>query len=363
LLVGWASVVCLLTLLQKRFANTSSVAIAMLLALTLRESFEWALRHWPSKQGAPRRGSVLVGGTLALIVLGLIQPSLDFFVPLASQLWRGEHRVLLSGASYDWYAMSETAAWMQRNTPRTPGWLDSSRAPGYGVVAPWDMGHIIGYVGRRPTSSTNFGDDIGATNFLLVQEYYASDEDRAVEILDRLHGRYVVVPYYQSFLREPPGEDAMYHALYTRSGSEQVAIERGPGAERPALTRHRLVYEHPPAPRSGSERGPFMVYERVAGARIVGRAAPGTEIRSSLTIYKEHYTQLTYRTRAVAGDDGLYELRVPYANPEEDDTRSRAVAPASHYELECDLGYARAQVREIDVRRGRRVRGPDLCPS
>jgi len=357
LLLWWTLVICGVTVLQRRFSNSASVAIALLLALTL-----WEIWRWGARRISRRSLRGLFAAVLGLFHLGLLYPCLLFYTPLLADHLRGDDRVLLSGRHLDRYAMGETALWLRRNTPETSGWLDPGSQPQYGVVAPWDMGHIIEYVGRRPTSSTNFGDDIGAENFLLVQSYYSGPATGASEILDRLQGRYVVAPHYDDFLARTPDRSSVYRALRDRDGSELVSADGTGRVEVPALERHRLVFEYTGESNDPSRHGLFKVFEHVTGASIVGRASPGAEIRLRLDADTAGYRHFSYETRTVARDDGRYALRVPYANPEEAGAGAPgAVTPATHYVLECGDASGQVRVRERDVRRGHRLRGPDLC--
>jgi dolichyl-diphosphooligosaccharide--protein glycosyltransferase len=276
--------------------------------------------------------------------------------PLLADLADTDSRRIMRGSQYDWYAMSETADWIRRNTPQPAGWLDVDQQPDYGVVAPWDMGHILTYVGRRPTSTNNFGDDIGVRNFLAVPEYFLADEDHASEILDRLAGRYVVAPYDTSFMDAKPGPDSMYIALYRRDGSEGRSSQADPGPRPPALQRHRLIYEFSGARPGASRKASFKVFEYVAGALIRGRAPAGAEVRAWLNVETDGAREFVYATRTLASERGRYELRVPYANEILSDT----VVPDDRYVIEVEGRRGEARVDEVDVVRGRAIRGPDL---
>jgi dolichyl-diphosphooligosaccharide--protein glycosyltransferase len=263
--------------------------------------------------------------------------------------------------------MEEVARWLRDNTPQTKGWLDPGASPEYGVVAPWDMGHILNYVGRRPTSSGNFGDDLGPVNFNLVQDYYAANEANGSSILDRLKARYVVVPYYTGFLKEATGPDSLYRALYDYDGSEWISPEHSGDVSVRALERHRLVYDQALTKGERGNDRAYKVFEHVAGARIVGRATPGSEVRASVSLITQSKRALVYETRTVADAAGNYELRVPYANPHFEASKkpqepTRAVRVASHYRLSCDGGEVDFKATEQAVLRGDRVLVAQSCP-
>lgn len=344
LLLAWSAVLLLCALLQRRFANTASLGIAILLALSAREVLR-ATRARTQSVARRRAAGVLVGAA----VLGCLAPAL---LPLgieAGSALAGPSRVLLTGQRYEWLALYDTARWLRRHTPRTSGWLDPGEQPEYGIVGPWDVGHVVQYVGRRPTSTNNFGDDIGVRNFLLVQSYFSGDEVAGIPILEQLGARYVVVPHYPDFLAEPPGPPSMYRALYARDGSE--------GAGQPALQRHRLVFEHSRTASGRAERPPFKVYEFVAGARVTGAAPPGAVVRARIEVFAPGARRFEYATRSVADARGRYGLVLPYASGSE----IAAVKTGREYTLGCEDTTAVLQVAESDVRRGARLRGPALC--
>ncbi len=352
LYLWWTLCLCLVTVLQRRFMNSSAVAVALLLALALHGVYELCSRY---RAGLPAR--FLIRAVLLVATLGVLYPALGVYLPFVSDLSRTDNRVLLRGSLHEWHAMGETARWLRQNTPRTSGWLDPTRQPEYGIVSPWDIGHVIEYVARRPTSSDNFGDDIGARNFLLVQEYYGSGESRAVQILDQLQARYVVVPFFDSFLIDRPGRASMYRTLYEHDGSEFVPRDDRAEGRVPASQRHRLVYEYANRKPGGEVHSVFKVFEYVRGARIVGRAAPGAEIRASLAVMTAGQRLFLYETRAAAGPDGRYRLRVPYANS----PGRSAVDTDTHYVLQCAGEQIEIAIEEAEVRRGAVVHGPNLC--
>jgi len=355
LFLWWAFCLLALTVLQQRFYNSSSVALALLLALSL-STLDGVLSS--RLRLAWQRTSLRVVWAAAFTLM--LWPSSWVYGPLVSDWLDDEPRVRLVGTRYEWFAAVETASWLRRNT-RSPGdWFDLSKMPEYGVVSAWDLGHILQYVGRRPTSANNFGDDLGERNFALVQAYFASDETAGVEILKRLRARYVVVPAYHEFFSEEAGETSMYRALYSHDGTEF------------ALAQHRLVYEYARG-EGETGRAALKVFERVAGAWIVGRAAPGKEIRVRLAVETEGGRRIAYTARTRASETGRYRVRVPYAST----APGAAIRTNGLYRLECDGenksgigggtdgGKGResglAQVEERAVVQGRAVVGPPLC--
>jgi dolichyl-diphosphooligosaccharide--protein glycosyltransferase len=226
------------------------------------------------------------------------------------------------------------------------------------VLAPWDLGHIIKYVARRPTVVDNFGDDVGRQSFAWSQQYYRSTEAEALPELDARQVRYVVIQRQEGkMLREEPAPKALFHSLYTHDGSRFGSDDPDLG-EVPALTRHRLVYESRGFQGDGSSDPPILkVYEVVPGSLVVGRAAPGTHVRVTLDLRTNQERRISYEAGARADARGRYELRLPYATRE--GPWSIKTDPA--YTLRCDTQTQFLVLSEVDIQRGSVVTGPAMC--
>jgi asparagine N-glycosylation enzyme membrane subunit Stt3 len=255
--------------------------------------------------------------------------------------------------------MLELAIWMSRRTPATAGWLDPARRPGYGVLGPWEIGHILQYVARRPTVVDNFGDDLGEAGFARARAYFASEEPAASRILDELEVRYVVAQREPPFLGPTPGERSMFASLYYFDGS---ALEAGEGSAAgphvPALERHRLVYESSLQLAAAPDAPAFYkVFEHVAGARVEGRAPPHARVEARLGLRTNRGRELVVRTLVRADAAGRYHLRLPYSNR----GAPPSVRTAPAWELACDGEQATLVVEEAQVRGGASLEGPPLC--
>lgn len=354
LVLVWATVLIASSLLQRRFANSAAVAVAILLSLSVFGLYDIMRRRF---ENAVWRRLTALG--LGAVVLALLAPGLSGYTPELAALFTTERGVALKGQRYEWYALYDTAKWLRAQTPSSPGWIDPSGSPSYGVVGPWDAGHVIQYVGRRATATNNFGDDIGRKNFLLVQAYFGGDESHGVEILERLDGRYVVVPHYEEFLTETPGPRSLYRALYDHDGrGSALASEDGANEETlDALAHHRLVYEFSRMRRGSVDPPPYKVFEHVPGAQVVGTAPPGARVRAAIAVYPPGGRRFEYVRHATASEGGHYAFVLPYASANENAT----VRTASHYTLTCGGHSASLRVGEPAVRRGARLRGPALC--
>jgi asparagine N-glycosylation enzyme membrane subunit Stt3 len=359
LFLWWTLGLSVVTVFQKRFFNSASVVVSLLLALSIC----WVYAKVPPSLVRRSWQRRLVKGALALGTVVLLLPALWSYAPyVANQIGRlWDRPLLVIPHARKHVAAVEMANWLRIHTPETSGWLDPTVRPEYGILAPWTVGHVLEYEARRPTVTDNFGDDIGRKNYLLARRYYQSEENAAADLLDRLGVRYVVSQYAPNYLGEDPVPGSMFFALFRHDGSafDPPPNERERVAVR-ALERHRLIYESPPlVDATPPHDSLYKVFEYVAGARVVGRAAPGERIRATLRVRTNRRRKFSYTTHTVASDDGRYELRVPYANA----GGPRGVRVGRYYELECGGETARVRVGERAVMDGARVEGPELCPE
>ncbi len=335
LLAAWAAALAAVTLVQKRFFNSLSVPFALLVA--------WGVVALHRRLAArlPAGPARLAGGAaLAAACLWLAAPSFETYrEPLANlaRARRGEP-TRMTPAARDLRRAVEVAEWMRRNTPEParPG----ERAA-WGVLAPSGIGHVLEHVARRPTVTNNFGDDIGRENYEAARRYLASrDEAEAEAIADALAARYVVASVPTVVGGRTPPNPPIHRRLARYDG-------RG-------LAGYRLVYEGSPPERQAT---PYKVFERVPGARITGRAAPGAAVVAEIALRTERGRPLTWSGVAVADAKGTWVLRVPYASRGE----GAFVLAEGAYRLEAGSCSGRVQVDESAVREASVVRGPDLC--
>ena len=125
-----------------------------------------------------------------------------------------------------------------------------------------------------------------------------------------------------------------------------------------SLSHHRLIYETEAFDeRRGEAPSYYKLYEVVSGARVEGRAPPGTQVAARLRLSAEPDGELLFLALAVADASGHYALIVPYPN----EPFSKDVQSADSYELVSALGEARFRVSEAAVRGGELIEGPSLA--
>ena len=358
----WTFGLLLATLFQKRFFNSASVPLALLFALSLSWVYTHLRSHPDGRAGSyPARAK----GLCTAAALGLLIPTLMPYRVYVSDLYSLtiENQRRVNSNSLRHLEAFHLADWIRRSTPTTSGWLDADQKPEYCILAPWGIGHVLEYTGRRPTATDNFGDDIGEEGFQLAQQYFLEEEAEASRILDQLEVRYVVAPGASRFLSLSPKTSSMFASLHRFDGTEFKIEREGKEMWVPALQRHRLVYEWQPRANTSNQQSRYKLFEFVPGARIVGRAAPDADVHLILPVTTAQKRRFLYAARTHADENGRYALRVPYANSARTPTDSEtfAVRPAVHYNLMCDGELIHVKVGEQAVVEGTDIQAPDLC--
>jgi hypothetical protein len=236
-----------------------------------------------------------------------------------------------------------------RVTPETSGYVEAGVAPAYGVIAHANLGHAIQYGARRATATDPFWAYIGQENWDLSLDFLAArSEMKALRLAALLRGRYVVtMPDH-------------------RAGSVVARLHGTDGAplgEWPALRHFRLITEAPVGGRSLGEifrpgkraQVPYKLFEIVNAARLEVFARSGAFVEAVIPLRTAAGRRFAYRATAVATEDGIARLRLPYASE-----RVHPVRAVTPYEVKVDgAGYS-LEVSERAVVEGRVVR---LDPS
>lgn len=214
-------------------------------------------------------------------------------------------------------------------------WLRTVDGPG-AVLSSWRFGHVIEWGAERPSIATNFGSYVGEAGFRAPAEVFMSEDPAAAErVLAQRDARFVLVT------SELPGE---LHALIETAVPEsfgRYATFTGPRGGRieepwfrtlgarllfgghvrfgePAAPLGFLRLVHRSARRVPSGFGvpiaAAQVWERVAGARVVGRGRPGDVLSIELRIaFPGAREPLLWSVEREVGESGAATVRVPYA--------------------------------------------------
>ena len=185
------------------------------------------------------------------------------------------------------------------------------------VLAQWDQGHLIEWVARRPTIATNFGLYLGLENYLAPWRFMLAPSDAEAEaLMERFQARHVLLgsDWYrnrESMLAALPGttlDGSLVERLLT-TGASSLA---GETTDVPFL---RLLAV---GPRAEDGRPAGWLWERVRGARLRIAGPPGEQV--SLRVRRRFAPAnvvCSWSTEALAGEDGVCEVRVPWCSTQE----------------------------------------------
>ncbi len=362
LILFWALAFMILTLRQWRFGNTLAVVYVVLLAAVLAEWLPLLRRRISQQRLRPALEVAMVSVLFissAAAFAGFYNPIVrKSMAALGSEARREFGPLHPARKIYD-----DAGRWIASNTPKTRGYLDASLQPEFAVLANTRAGHLLRYRGERPMVQDNFGPYAGRESFDGAAAYYgARDEEVAIGILEGLGVRYVIGDEGGAASIAGLGAEAMALRLWHRYGSEGRFQN---GQSIPGLTRHRLLFHADTGsrrmkgrPLSGTPRLKGLgVWEVVLGARIEGRAEPGTEVRLALQLATTSNAHHVYRRRSVSDEEGRYRFVVPYST---DVAFSPDVRVVDTYRIESSRGKRWLAVSEEAVISGGTIRGPDL---
>jgi dolichyl-diphosphooligosaccharide--protein glycosyltransferase len=318
----------LATLQQRRFGNSAAIGVALASAWGIHALWLAASR---SERTRWARAAIALGTCL------LLWPSLRPRVePLgrAVQWLRGEP-IELGAYLRGRRLLHDAGLWLREHGGHDPDFTHPSKRPAYGVMAPWHLGHRLLYTSRLPTVVGNFGDDIGERNFVLSRRYLRSAELPGATRLDRVRARFVVTESLNDAARSKLGEGTMIRRL-TESPLRNLAY-------------HRLRFASDVPARMPNVRS-YRVFERVAGAEVAGRAAPGATVRARLVVGAgRRAIRAEHETTADA--EGRYRMRLAQASVD---------AAIGGWRLESGERQAELRVPLEAVLEGSTLAGPDL---
>ena len=384
----WTTLFFLLTLLQRRFAETAAPAMAILVADALVEAARGLQRSLIARGARPAAARGVAVGAAALVVVIAVWPYYRGFLATPDRLTALWRVPLWPGAAAAFSAddLAEQAGSSEVRLHRTLARFGALRrreaqalgargAAPSGVMNPWPLGHTLLYVAGTPVTATPFGSYIGGSSFVDAVDFFlASDEQQALAILDRRGSHYVVVDndlgtigasivgrgesprdYYgrsetadgMVYTFRPPLLRSMYFRL-TRLGGAQLELTAEDGTTEivPALDHLRLVIDA----TSDDEIGFAKVYQVVRGATVVVHADPGAQVVARYAYTSDAGRQRVYEQTAVADAHGDARLVLPYSSERPD------LGQAAAWSIESAGRRGELRPAERDVLDGRELR-------
>lgn len=329
LLLSWFAVALPLALLQTRFALVFSTPLALAQAAALLDRERPRLR-WAAALGA------------LLMLPPLFAPS--YWTPL-----RQSREQLMAFAARE---VALPADGLHRCT-----------------IAPWDLGHELVRVGGQRVVAHNFTELQDRERIAEVGRWWLqpAGEPTATTALDPFAGLAWISALGPDELAVYAGEAGMPRpsaAALLQTRFAQLLLASG-SADGPGGLRYSQAQGHwrrlrtgglrtawPPEARGGVDVPADQLFLWVQGASLVGSAAPGTAVRATLEVQPPGGAAFTWTQRGVAGADGHFALRVPYANG----AMGHGLRGGATWQVQIgDGAVEQVSVREIDVLRGHAV--------
>jgi dolichyl-diphosphooligosaccharide--protein glycosyltransferase len=355
---------CLLALLlftaalgvsQARFLNYVAVPYCILLLWAFRLGFDAVQRRF-------RRP--LFRWSWAILAAAI------FLAPLAPLLQASVHS-LPGNVDPVLARVLPSLEWMRDRTPPTSYYWEPDRKPEYGVLADFTFGHWITAIGQRPNFCNPFSLAPWHEKpiFESARIFLAETGAEASAAMDRNQLRYVLLynnenalPDYARLINVAPEEYVRVDAAtggasltprFYRTFGVKLALSDGSEHEAagqliPALDGFRIAHESPetrlrrvPGMAGDIQSSYVKIFERVRGAILEGKIAPGEEIRLRIAVTTNTGRRFEYRSRTAAGGDGVFRLTVPYATESAGEiSASPAVLESSACRIEVALSEA-----------------------
>ncbi|MFA4870848.1 MAG: oligosaccharyl transferase, archaeosortase A system-associated [Pedobacter sp.] len=355
LMVVWSIIMLSILMVQNRWSYYVAVNIAVLSGFFCAFVLEYI--GWKNVMNI--KANHVISLAVVIAIIGLT----PFDIAVHSTKYGA-----LSSGFYEW---NSALTWMRNNTPDTgldyygqyerPAGGDKYDYPdtAYGVMSWWDYGHIITYWAHRIPNANPFQSGIGggsehlpgASTFLTAQS-----EEEANRVLDNLSvnsakTRYVVSNAYMAYSIQPvfaewnKDNTGYFQKIRTSKGDQILPSLKLYGTmesklhifDGNGLKNYRLIHESAVNPNTegGNDEitykqiynfiakqnlptensGYVKIFEKVPGARIVGKTEPNSTVTISNTIRTNIGREFQYSQSVMSDADGNYKFVVPYSTP------------------------------------------------
>ena len=223
--------------------------------------------------------------------------------------------------------------------------------------------------GKFPAIATWTGP--GYESYLGQQEIGVEDGSATVQGLDESYDETTLSRLYYDDAAEMEGyrlvhespEQTQFVSIAAQNEEDEWVTIATNRELTPQLYQQLLLYEQQGieiATFDEREASSVKTYERVKGAQLVGEAEPGETVSVQLELTaQESERTFTYSQETTAGDDGSYELTVPYATNEDlgtaDGYTDSDVIAEGDYDITAGEESMTAEVSEEAIYEGETV--------
>jgi asparagine N-glycosylation enzyme membrane subunit Stt3 len=319
----WSVVFIVLTLPRVRFVPFAALSTSLMIGLLADSAYASLERFQPRLNLSGR--VIVVAVVLAVLLAPAWQaiyklPAMSYKFPVTNDLFR-------------------SLKWLRQATPPTSYFKEPWNQPEYGVMAQWDFGHWINYIGRRPAVATPMGDE--AYGLIPQAQFFLSERNEEVDgIMVDNKIRYVIITNvlnymdefsrmlgvtadaYVSVVKETPGKmvdvpkprwlELVSTRLLINDGLpiESGVVESNPPAHL------RLVYESRGTLNISGWTKPVSrvkIFERLPGAVLRGKTNANSEVRATLLLKTNQGRHFHWNATVISEPDGSFTMAVPYA--------------------------------------------------
>lgn len=296
----------------------------------------------------------------SVVFIGLV------FVPC---IWIGNAFAQNAG-SFD-PAWKESLVWLKNSSPETSYYLQPSQNPEYGVLSWWDYGNWIVYIAQRPAISNNFQTGVeDSAHFFMTDS-----EQEAKAIMDKLKVKYVITDTLMSAangkfsaISQIAGKNAgdyydvqqqmttsglqeSYQPKQALFNLELCKLQMFDGS---SLGNLRLIHDSNVSKGEDNRDNAVKIFEYVTGAKLTGTASPNQPIIATLFLISNTGRKFNYQNKAVADENGSFEITVPYST----EIAGNGVGALSAYSLNVGgkSTVTGIQVKESDILNGNTIK-------
>ncbi|MFC1849204.1 STT3 domain-containing protein [candidate division CSSED10-310 bacterium] len=338
----WGLYFSIMGLFSRRYSHFLSLSFAFFLADTCL----FLSKRLKLKTLVKGNARFIEAGVAIILIIIMLIPPFQSYVHMIAQ----DFKISIPGPRGFEIQM---CSWIKKNTPPQKGYLDTSEAPDYGILAPNMYGHWLVYYSRRPVHFSPFAVHFKSAARLFLLE----DVERFSTYCESHRLKYVLlepvafmIPQYAQILNKPqiyqqekivtlPGGEMLmsvnmttnYYRLVTSrlfeldgncpQGNEYSDLK--------PIQHFRLIRDGEPIYDHGSRQliVPLKLFEWVPGARVTGQGEPESTVAIELSLRTNVGRQFRYRVEGKISKQGNYQFRIPYSTQESSTSAVTAQGP------------------------------------
>ncbi|GAB4431385.1 MAG: hypothetical protein OHK0040_00620 [bacterium] len=279
---------------QKRWGNENGLGLGVAHGVIIYSTWIWVKRL---------RGRQVFSLVAVIVYIAL------FIAPISNSTFQLFYKLVTPIGQDIFY----TLKWIKENTPKTSYYLNPTKKPEYGIMTPWDIGHLTIYYGERPVSASNFGHSLRGTGFKdSLAIWQVTDDKDLAKICERNEAKFLIISDPIGYMT---GLENMKF-FYPYPAMRLMQFDGSFSGFGPALEHFRLIYESYTRSINTyhlTDVRMYKVYEFVKGARVSGRTYPLDEVKFTCTFRSDKGREFKWSMKAFSDEKGNFSCVIPYA--------------------------------------------------